>query len=298
MRNLFFSIIAISLLLASCTKPSDPGITLSPTLRDTTVYVLDTLRIGAAATTTGGATITQYRFDYTGDGKWDDSSTADTTFVFVIPETTATSIAVIMEAKDSRGKTERATITVTVQIDSVVLAQKRSLSPDSSFLWYTAFTYNSTGKVAKETRFDTGSTVTGWANLTYSGTTLTKKEHYNADGSKAETEEYLTTRKNIYFSAGTLYGYDSLIYLGAELSQTIFFKADGTEQYRYSYTYTSGKLTRKTYSSTVNAVLNGGYATYEYNGKGRLAYERSYSPSGRLTGWNEYRYDALHRLLK
>jgi len=294
MRILFFILaVWLALFLSMCSRPTAPDTKPLPNAgNDTTLYILDTLRL-VGETDPKGDSIASKTWLVTSGSSTLIESPGDT-LSLVVPEDAAETLYAIFQVENRKGEVADDTLAIAVQTDSVVLARKLAFAPDSTLLWYTAFLYNASGNVTKETRYE-ADIVTGWAVLSYSGSTLIKKEHYNADGSKAETEEYLPTRKNIYFAVGTLFGYDSLIYAGSNLSETIFFTADNVEQYRCSYAYAGGKLSQKTYASTAS-ILNGSYVTYEYDSKNRIVKETSFNASSAVTGWNALEYATLHRV--
>ena len=93
-------IIILALILASCGhSPSGPD--TKPVVsagNDTTIYILDTVSLHGTATVEGDSIIL-YRWDFTGDGTWDDSATTDTTFIIVVPETTSTTMPVVVPDK-------------------------------------------------------------------------------------------------------------------------------------------------------------------------------------------------------
>ena len=289
-----------------CSRPTAPDTKPLPNAgNDTTLYILDTLRL-VGETDPKGDSIASKTWLVTSGSSTLIESPGDT-LSLVVPEDAAETLYAIFQVENRKGEVADDTLAIAVQTDSVVLARKLAFAPDSTLLWYTAFLYNASGNVTKETRYE-ADIVTGWAVLSYSGSTLIKKEHYNADGSKAETEEYLPTRKNIYFAVGTLYGYDSLVFSSGSgtnpyplyanpspISATIFFTADNVEQYRCSYAYAGGKLSQKTYASTAS-ILNGSYVTYEYDSKNRIVKETSFNASSAVTGWNALEYATLHRV--
>jgi len=306
MKKPIYGVLCACLFLLVCSNPNGPEtMPLVNAGNDTTVYILDTLTLHG--TVTAGDSIIKSKWNIAGVSGERIADSDKDSITFIVPEVTTGTLYAIFEVENSKGEKATDTLTITVQTDSVVVARKIAFAPDSTKLWYTGFLYNAAGNVTKETRYE-ADIVTGWAVLSYSGSTLIKKEHYNADGSKAETEEYLPTRKNIYFAVGTLYGYDSLVFSSGSgtnpyplyanpspISATIFFTADNVEQYRCSYAYAGGKLSQKTYSAS-GTVLNGSYVTYEYDSKGRLSKEISHNPSGAVIGWNALEYATLHRM--
>jgi YD repeat-containing protein len=308
MKYLLSGLIVFLLLSCSCDKPP-VGPDTKPVVvagRDTTVYVLDTVILHGVALSQDDS-IVKYRWNFTNDGTWDDSSAAESTFIFVVPDT-ACVLTAILEAENTLGEKSRDQVKITVQADSVVARYKRYFGADSTLAVLNVFTYGADGKLLKQSNYSrldsTRDSLTGYTEFTYNAAgNLSMQTSHKPDGSLSSSQEYQYNgngRNTVILyqdKNSALIGTDTLAYnTSGKLDRSSHYGADLSLWYYYGYTYNgSSRLTQKTYYSRTGVA--GNYTAYEYDAKGRLVKETAYTAAGSLTGYYEYQYSGLHRAM-